>query len=288
MKLTLPGSGGVVRIAPSGDLPPLPFATDARGPHAWDWRLAWRDHVASGTAATADGRWDARAAIGCGGGTLTVRVAAGSARCEGTVELRGSNPTTEQVAAYLAGKPDAAGFDRIVAHESRCRHFAADGVPIVSFDGGVGLCQLTNPPPTVAQTWDWRANLDAGLALFRQKRAAAGHRLGQGGRHFTPAQATREAVCLWNGGPYHVWDGSRWVRPATIVCDPLAGNIGWDMTDPANHGRTPAALHARDVASYARGHGAHWHYSGVCYADHLLGDGSIAPDDGRLRLGGRR
>lgn len=287
MKLTAPGTGGIVRIAADGTPPPLPFVSDAAGEHRWDWHLAWRDHAASGTATTAHGRWDARAAIGGGGGALSVRAQAGTAQAHAAVELRGTNPTDAQVAAYLAGKPGGDGFDRIVAQESRCRHFTAAGLPVVSFDGGIGLCQLTNPPPTPRQAWDWRANLDAGLALFAAKRAVAEHRLGAHGRAFTPAQATREAVCLWNGGLYHVWDGHGWVRPANIVCDAAAGNIGWDLTDPANHGRSPAALHARDAASYGSGHGAHWHYSGVCYADHVLGAWLLAPDDGRLGLWGR-
>ncbi len=271
MRLTAPGNAGIVHIAADGALPPLPFATDAAGPHHWTWHLAWRDHAASGTASTPHGRWDAHPAIGCGGGTLTVAATAGRASAHAVVELRGTNPTDAQVAAYLAGKPGAAGFARIVTQESRCRHFNDAGLPVVSFDGGVGLCQLTRPPATPAQAWDWRANLDAGLALFAAKRAAAERRLGAYGRHFTPAQAMREAVCAWNGGTYFVWDGHAWVRPAHLVCDPHAGNIGWDMTSPANRGRSVAGLHARDVASYAHGHGAHWQYSGVCYADHVLG-----------------
>ena len=287
MKLIAPGAGGIVRIAADGDLPPLPFASDAPGPHRWDWHLAWRDHSARGQAATPNGRWDAREAIGCGGGTLHVHAVAGRAEAETAVEVRGTNPTAGQVAAWLAGRAGAEGFDRIVAQESRCRHFTDAGLPVVSFDGGVGLCQLTDPPPTPTQTWDWRANLAAGLALFAAKRAAAERRLGADGRRFTAAQATREAVCMWNGGDYHVWDGAAWVRPPAIVCDPAAGNIGWDMTDPANHGRSVADLHRRDAAGYAGGHGAHWHYSGVCYADHVLGHAPLAPDGGRLGLWGR-
>lgn len=222
---------------------------------------------------------------------LAVTATAGAASAQATVRLCGTNPGESQIVAYLAGKPGAHGFDRIVLQENRCRHFAADGSPVVSFDGGVGLCQLTHPPATVAQAWDWRANLDAGLALFAAKRTLAEHYLGQDGRHFTPEQATREAVCLWNGRFYHMWDGHAWVRPATIVCDTHTGNIGWDMTDPANHGHSPAALHARDVASYASGHWAHWRYFGVCYADHVLdgflGGWPIRPDDGRFGLWGR-
>lgn len=227
MKLTAPGSGGVVRIAADGTPPPLPFTSDAAGAHRWEWHLAWRDNAASGSATTPHGRWDARAVIGCGGGTLTVRAVAQSAECHVVVEVRGTNPTAAQVAAYLHGKPGAAGFDRIVAQESRCRHFTAAGLPVVSFDGGVGLCQLTTPAATIAQAWDWRANLDAGLALFAAKRAVAERRLGQFGRHFTAAQAIREAVCLWNGGTYHVWqDGRGSVRRRSCAIPPPATLAG--------------------------------------------------------------
>ena len=63
-----------------------------------------------------------------------------------------------------------------------------------------------------------------------------------------------------------------WVRNADILCDPATGNIGWDMTDPENNGKTVAELHKRDAGTYSkRPSGAHWKYSGVCYADAVLG-----------------
>jgi len=287
VKLTGPGSGGIVTISADGVPPSLPFTTDAPGRHRWDWRLTWRDQTSHGSVTTPQGRWEARAAIGPGGGVLDVTATAGAASANASVRTGGTNPSAMQITAHLAHHPGAAGFDRIVVQESRGHQFAVDGQPVVSFDGGVGLCQLTHPPATPAQAWDWRANLDAGVALFAAKHALAERHLGQAGRRFTPDQATREAVCLWNGGFYHVWDGAAWVRPATIVCDKHAGNIGWDMTDPANRGQPPATLHARDVASYSRGHGAHWRYFGVCYADHILGGWPLRPDDGRLYLWSR-
>lgn len=271
MIVTVPGSGGIVHIPPTGEPPPLPFATTSSGDHHWAWRLLACGVATTGTTRTPHGRWDARGAVGPAGGDLTVGVTAGGVRAAGHVGIRGSNPAAAAIVAYLHGRPGAAGFDRIVVHESRCRQFDDGGLPLKSFDGGVGLCQLTHPPCTAHAAWDWRANLDAGLALFAAKRRLAERHLGQAGRPFTAAQAVREAVCLWNGGFYHVWDGGEWARPATLLCDPAAGNIGWDTTDPTNRGRSAADLHARDAATYARGHGAHWRYSGVCYADHLLG-----------------
>jgi hypothetical protein len=84
-----------------------------------------------------------------------------------------------------------------------------------------------------------------------------------------------EAVSRWNGGAYHEWDGTngRWVRKANVLCDSQTGNIGWDMNDPINAGRSEADLHARDRGGYSAGPTAtaHWKYFGVCYADSILG-----------------
>jgi hypothetical protein len=102
--------------------------------------------------------------------------------------------------------------------------------------------------------------------------AAAVAYLSRGGRTYTADQASLEAVARWNGGRYHEWDATAgaWVRNANILCDSATGNIGWDMSDPANAGQTEQQLHQRDAASYRRGPqaGSHWGYYGVCYADH--------------------
>jgi hypothetical protein len=72
-----------------------------------------------------------------------------------------------------------------------------------------------------------------------------------------------------------VWNTTTnsWVRDPNILCDSGTGNIGWDMTDSENTGKTEAQLHARDKGAYSHPpqSGAHWKYSGVCYADAVLG-----------------
>jgi hypothetical protein len=199
---------------------------------------------------------------------------AGTATATIAVSIVGRNPTATQVAAYLTTKRGSDGFGRIVQHESRFRHFSTRGVPVTSFDNAYGMCQLTNPAPTFEQVWNWKRNVDAGLALFAKKRKTARSYLAQNSRPYTQEQLKYETVCRWNGGRYHRWDadGEQWVRTPHILCDSRTGNIGWDMTDPANAGKTEAALHARDGASYSNppGPGAHWKYFGVCYADRVL------------------
>lgn len=35
------------------------------------------------------------------------------------------------------------------------------------------MCQLTKPPPSFEQVWNWKLNIDGGLRLFPKKRATA-------------------------------------------------------------------------------------------------------------------
>ena len=148
-------------------------------------------------------------------------------------------------------------------------------MPVKSFDNGYGMCQLTTPPPTADQVWNWKLNVNGGLALVSGKRGDAIKYLSQSGRTYTDDQLNHEAVCRWNGGSYHVWDdkSKAWARPSNILCDSATGNIGWNMDDAENKGKTEAELHKRDSGTYSKPpqSGAHWKYSGVCYADAILG-----------------
>jgi hypothetical protein len=269
------GSNAVFIIASDPNWPSIPFQTDATGPHTWNWKIVWGNFSQSGADSTDSNQWDAQTAVANFGGTLTVTAQSGGQTAIATVKIQGTNPSPDDLTQFLATKPNSAGFDKILIQESRCRHFNAAGEPIKSFDNGYGLCQLTKPAPTFDQVWNWKSNIECGLSLFATKVTAATNYLSQSGRTFTPDQLKYESVCRWNGGSYHEWDNSRalWVRHPNILCDSATGNIGWDMTDPQNTGQTEAQLHQRDRASYgaAPAPGAHWKYSGVCYADKVLG-----------------
>lgn len=274
LKLLAPLAGATVRMPASGEPLSIVFVTDGAGPHVWTWLLAG---LPGGEVTTAAHRWDAKSVLAGHGGSLIVSVTAHRAgereTARAVVDVRGTNPSPTVVDAYLASCAGSDGFERIVAQESRYLQFDPGGLPVRSFDGGIGLCQLTAPAATVAQTWSWRANIDAGLALFHQKRETAVAHLSQDGRTYTADQLRHEAICRWNGGAYHVWNtaGGWWERPANIQCDIRTGNIGWDMNSAHNDGKTAVQLRARDAATYKSGHGhGLWQYSGVCYADHVL------------------
>ena len=111
---------------------------------------------------------------------LRVRARVGAGEIVGErrdLRIVGTNPLYAQLTQALPSRV----FRALVWHESRGRQFlgAANGgtaaCPLYSADrlGGVGLMQLTRPAPTAEQTWNWRANVAAGLRLFQQKMQAA-------------------------------------------------------------------------------------------------------------------
>lgn len=275
MRIIRPARKAQFTIDHSPEWPTIEFETDGKGPHVWRWTISWGHYTRSGRAETDGPVWDATEAVTDLGGTLVVRARAGTKTASASVTIVGENPGEGEVEDYITAQPDSEGFEKIVVHESKGRHFDKKGNPKKSFDNGYGLCQLTTPPPKYEQVWNWKQNIDAGLKLFAQKRATALAYLSQDKRSYTTDQLKYETVCRWNGGSYHVWDAkaSAWVRKPDILCDSKTGNIGWDMTDANNKGKTEAELHKRDAGSYSAppDDDAHWKYSGVCYADAILG-----------------
>jgi hypothetical protein len=274
MKFVTPKTNAPVTITSIPDWPTLSFETDGKGPHVWNWTLAWGTFKKSGIQNTTGNRWDAKAAITNLGGTLTVRAEANKEMATMALKINGTNPSSTEVTRYLATKANSAGFEKILEKESHFRQFNNNHEPVKSFDNGYGMCQLTSPAPTFDQVWNWKLNVDAGLKLFEQKRLAAVSYLGQSKRVYTAEQLKYETVCRWNGGTYHEWNAKagKWIRHPNILCDSQTGNMGWDMTDPQNAGKTEAQLHTRDAKSYSSPPqaGSHWKYLGVCYADRLL------------------
>jgi hypothetical protein len=274
MKIITPGINTTVKITSTPDWPTLNFTTDGSGSHTWRWTLAWGNFKKSGVQNTPGNKWDAKATITNYGGTLTLQAEANKQMATIAVKIRGTNPTAAEVTRYLATKANSSGFEKILEKETSFHHFKNDE-PIKSFDNGYGMCQLTSPVPTFDQVWNWKLNIDAGLKLFEQKRLSAVSYLGQGKRSYTASQLKYETVCRWNGGAYHEWDAKagKWIRHPNILCDSQTGNIGWDLNDPENKGKTEAQLHKRDAGNYSKAPqtGSHWKYIGVCYADRLLG-----------------
>lgn len=138
-------------ISSDGGMPALLFATDGQGAHSWEWTIHWRGFRKTGRLTTPSNTVDLAAALAELGGRLTLTTRAGKQIAFVTVTVVGTNPSQAEVRAYLATKTGGPDFTPIVLHEAHGRHFTAKGEPIVSFDGGYGMVQLTDPIPTYRQ-----------------------------------------------------------------------------------------------------------------------------------------
>ena len=292
-KWVQPKSGEKYYIDADAVFPSITFEieTTEKAPYEWSWVLTWPAAVSSlkesakrgkllktfiekGSFKQNDKKWKVDLNKKVIGGTLTVQVKAGKDLFKRSVYILGKNPSEQSVNDLLATIDNVKGFERLVAQESKFKNFInADGQPVVAFDNGYGLTQMTNPAPSFEQCWNWKENVKGGTSLYKQKQAEAKKYLSQSRRKYTDDQLKLETWSLWNGGHYHTWNPIKqiWVRKPNILCDSNTSNIGWNTDIKDNSGQTEEALHERDEKQYKKPpprKERKWDYTGVCYADH--------------------
>lgn len=292
-----PAENEVFKIDQDATLPVIAFEFRAQfvGDIKWSWVIEWEAKVSglkerarkdnalntfneSGSFVSGEKTWTADFSGQVLGGTLTVKVQVGQKSLTRTVVIKGQNPVRESIATYVASLDGMTGFEKLLEQETGSKHFIDfDGEPIVAFDKGYGITQMTNPAPSYEQAWNWKANILGGSSIYKDKVRIAIKYLGQSGRSYTTEQLEHEVFSRWNGGSYHEWDtvSRSWVRKKNILCDANTGNIGWSMDNEKNQDKTEAELHERDVDTYKKGTKGQsedhpWTYQGVCYADHVL------------------
>ncbi|QXH59828.1 hypothetical protein [Pseudomonas azerbaijanorientalis] len=293
-----PAENAVFKITQDAMLPDIVFEfhTQILGDYKWSWMIEWEAKVSglrervrkdkvlqtfkeSGSFVSSNRVWKVSLFDQVIGGTLTVSVSVSDKALTRTVFIKGQNPTQESIARYIASLDDMTGFEKLLEQETHSRHFInLDGEPIVAFDKGFGITQMTNPVPNYEQVWNWKANILAGSSIYKDKVRIAKKYLGQAGRTYTDDQLRHEVFSRWNGGSYHEWDrvSASWVRKKNLLCDANTGNIGWSMDNEMNKDKTEAQLRERDKDTYSKGSKGQsddhpWQYQGVCYADHVLG-----------------
>ncbi len=293
-----PAENAVFKITQDAMLPDIVFEfhTQVVGDYKWSWTIEWEAKVSglrervrkdkvlqsfkeSGSFVSSNRIWTVSLSGQVLGGTLTVAVSLNDKTLTRTVVIKGQNPSVQSVATYVASLEDMTGFEKLLEQETRSKHFIElDGEPIVAFDKGYGITQMTNPAPNYEQIWNWKANILAGSSVYKNKVRIAKKYLGQAGRTYTDDQLRHEVFSRWNGGSYHEWDtgSGSWVRKKNLLCDANTGNIGWSMDNEMNKDKTQAQLRERDKGTYSKGSKGQsddhpWQYQGVCYADHVLG-----------------
>lgn len=291
-----PSSGEIFFIDEDAKFPSIIFEieTNEQGPYEWTWNLSWPAAVSGLKESTKRGKilktfsfseknnfkqdtkkWLANFSGKIMGGTLTVQVKAGSELFKRSIYIRGKNPGEQRIKNFLATIDDVKGFEKLLEQESKFKNFInSDNQPVVAFDGGYGLTQMTNPAPNFMQVWNWKENVKGGTNLYKQKQRNAKEHLSKHKRTYTDDQLKLETWSLWNGGNYHIWDEINhvWIRNPNMLSDTQTGNIGWNMSNEKNKGKTETELHKRDKDEYKnppKKANRLWDYSGVFYADHL-------------------
>jgi len=292
-----PATGEKFYIDEEARFPEIAFEikTEIEPPYKWSWEISWEAKVSGlrekargklvqtfkeqGNFDQSDKTWDAKKIGKVIGGKLVVKVIVDKQVFKRTVYILGKQPTQKQVDDYLVSK-NAGSLSKLIKQESQHKHFILlDAEPIVSGDKGYGLAQLTIPPPSFEQIWNWKKHLDAAVELFEKKRKIAKQYLSQyPGITYTSEMLETESISRWNGGKYYIdnQDAKKWERNPRILCDTETGNIGWEITEnELNKGKTEAELRKRDKDQYSKMKAGQttehpWQYSGVCYIDHLL------------------
>ena len=292
-KWTRPKSGEKFYIDEDTIFPNVEFEieTDELPPYKLTWSISWPAAVSGLKESSARGKvlktftlsgelsissklWKATFPSVVGG-TLTVKVCTPSETFKRSVYILGKNPDQARVETFLKTIDDVKGFEKLLEQESKFKNFInADGYPIVAFDGGYGMTQMTSPAPTFTQIWNWKENIKGGTALYKTKQAEAKQHLSSHKRSYTDEQLKLETWSRWNGGPYHVWNeaAKAWTRDPDILADSKTGNIGWNIKNIENKDKTESELHERDKDEYKKPPPKEkrlWTYSGVVYADHV-------------------
>lgn len=292
-KWVKPNTGEKFYISEDAVFPEIDFEIDTQdtGPYIWEWNISWvaaasglreskkrgkvlRTFSTNGRVESNEKTWRVSLPQTVGG-TLTVKVSTSNEKFKRSIYILGKNPNKDQVTAFLSTLDGVLGFDKLLEQESRFKNFIeSDGYPVVSFDSGYGMTQLTNPPPSYVQVWNWKENIRGGTGLYKVKQAEAKKYLSSNGRQYTAEQLKLETWSRWNGSPYHIWSSSTnsWTRNPNVLSDTSSSNIGWDITKAENVGKTEKELHDRDKEQYRDPPPKAerlWMYSGVVYADHV-------------------
>ncbi|WP_435218307.1 hypothetical protein [Streptomyces sp. bgisy034] len=157
------------------------------------------------------------------GGEARIRVTTtvGGVRLEAEtrVMITGTNPPHADIVKMCGG--NATDIARIACHESGMQQFAG-GFPLLGGGGDTGIMQLCNPAATCDERWNWRANVERGVSVFNQKKAAARQYLdthkidGKWPNDMGLSNdqvLQREAITQYNGGSFWKWDEgkAKWI-----------------------------------------------------------------------------
>jgi hypothetical protein len=142
-------------------------------------------------------------------------------------DIRGQNPDKAAVKARLGALEH-----QVIAYKEsvpKWCQFGLDGLPVFGPPNGFGIMQLDNSPtPTARQIWDWKQNVDAGIAKYD----SGAHTVGQHYKNIknqhptlpdlTVDQLKRATYQYYNSGNNGFYwiasaDGKNWIKNPDAV-----------------------------------------------------------------------
>lgn len=289
-----PEKGSVHYINEDAIFPEITFEieTTSQGPYEWSWIVQWDSKVSGlrdsskskrgallkkfqekGGFSSFEKKWKVNFNGKILGGTLTVSVKFLNEEFKRSIFIKGKNPTEEKIKSFSDSLDGTQGFHKILMHEALGKNFInADGEPVVSFDKGYGITQITNPAPNFEQCWSWKENIKIGAGVYKQKRKEAISFFSRShAAEYTEEMVQKETYSRYNGGGYYIFDEkSKKFLEKPFICDPNVANVGWDTNKTENKGKSAEELHERDLSSKEKkAESKLWQYTGVCYARHI-------------------
>jgi hypothetical protein len=273
------------------------FETDQSAPFEWSWKIKWdaktsgvresanrgklvKTFEQSGSFKSNENTWKMDFGGKVLGGVLTVTAKAGLQEFKRSIFIKGKNPSGTQVKAFSDSLDGTSGYDKVLMHEALGKNFInADGEPVVSFDKGFGITQVTevhHQLVTYEQCWSWKENVKRGSSIYKEKRRAAiSYLKSLGPGTYTDDELQMETWSRYNGGTYYEWGVTEEkLVHKDFTCDAQIANIGWNNNNELNTDHAAAELRDRDKDQFklgAKGQTAEhpWSYTGVCYAQHI-------------------
>lgn len=262
--------------------------TDEAGPYEWSWDIQWvvlacpqkadKNRFKPKHAVTfkKTGKFTSnvknwKADLGeIVGGELTIKVKVGTKTFIRKTLIRGKNPSQEKIHVEIDSyteKGNVGLLKKIYKQESNNRQFYSDESPLVSFDNGYGMGQLTNPAPSYEQIWNWKAQ----TKQIIEKRLPDCRKIAKKylDQHpgYSDDMLDLETLVPYNGMAkkqrYHNWDATKkmWSANDDVICDPDQSNKGWLTTEKDNENKTLSELQKDKTAKPF--------YTGRCYAEHI-------------------
>lgn len=285
-----PESCQVFYIDEDAKFPEINFEikTDEPGPYYWEWLVRWRglacqqktgklrftpqggalpEFIEKGKFESNETRWKANLNNQVIGGNLIVKVKTNKTVFIKKITIKGKNPDKARVQKYIEenweDQKNKSIAKKAFQQETSYSHFYSDNEPLVSFDNGYGIGQITNPKPSYSEAWNWKDHIKTVMNKFipDKRNKAKSYLSSKGINSYTEDQYDVETLAFYNGaGRFHKWneETKKWEENPDHICDPDSNKTWLKNEFPSLSSEELKKSNEKPK------------YTGHCYAKHII------------------